>query len=122
MNCDIPSSCYNDQTYKGYVLDYFLWQKDGERFLTNTFINQYIENKSMPKLNDGRPELNEWFGYTNLGYVFSAAGWPFSIRNELANPFLRKMYDIYQEKKMPEECLIPLRSALVYLIPYDEYD
>ena len=111
---DIPTSCYNDQTYKSYVRDYFLWQKDGERFLTNTFINQYVENKSMPKLNDGRPELNEWLGYTNLGYVFYAAG--------LINPFLQKMHDIYQEKKMPEECLIPLRRALCSSMPFDEYD
>lgn len=118
---EVLSSCYNDPLYKQYVSDFDIWQKDGERFMTDSFISECKDKGALPILNDGRPELPQWLGYTNLGYVFQSAGWPFSVRDGLAKPFIQRMYDTYTKEKMPEACLISLRKALFYLIPEDEY-
>ena len=123
MNDDIriPTSYYGDSIYKEYVKDYLKWENDGKRFINEEFINEYLENGSFPKLNDGRPELDQWLGYTNVGYVFRSCGWAFTIRMEMAKPFIQKMYDLYQENQIEPKYIRELRQSLVYLIPEDEY-
>ena len=120
-NKDPPTSCYYDPMYKEYVNDYFKWENDGKRFISDEFIQEYMKNGTFPKLHDGRPELDQWINYTNVGYVFQSAGWAFTIRMEYAKPFIQKMYDLYQEKNIIHEYKYQLLRALFFLIPEDEY-
>lgn len=105
---------HNSVVYREYVSDFNKWEKDGERFLSDEFIDKYLEGKTIPMLYDGRPEFNIWISYTNASGVFYG-GWNSGTRYHLAKPFILNMLNIYENKKMLDECLMWLRYSLIAL-------
>jgi hypothetical protein len=71
-----------------------IWGKDGERFLTEGFLNEYVRTSIAPVLKDGRPNIRLW-----LDIIFASnirvVGWGYSAKFEFAEPFLRKMLLTY---------------------------
>lgn len=98
-----------------YVSDFYSWKKDGERFLTETFLNKYSEEGVIPEIDDGSPEFSEWISYTNVSGVFCVGGWNNGTRHNMAQPFIENMLNIFKENKIPEQCLTWLKYSLMCL-------
>lgn len=108
---------YRDPIYQAYCSNYLIWKSDGERFLTESFINQYKEKQSVPLLNDGRPEFSEWLYHYTIGSDLFTSGWAYTI----FRPFFHNMYVLYKQNDMPLECVNKVGKALIYLMDEDEY-
>lgn len=106
---------YNDYFYKIYVVDFYSWKCDGERFLTESFLNKYSEEGAIPQLNDGKPEFGTWISYTNASGGFCVGGWNWGTRYDLARPFIENMLNIFREKNIPDQCLTWLKYSLMCL-------
>jgi hypothetical protein len=90
----IVSYDYEDRFLRDYANSYDKWKADGERFLTLEFVKEYIKTDIAPLLNDGRPELIEWFGYTLESGAFTMQ---WGSGNVLANAFVQDMLRQYSE-------------------------
>jgi hypothetical protein len=87
---------YRDAARREYAHDYNFskWKSDGDRFLTQAFIDEYIKIGKAPLLNDGRPEFIEWLYGTSSNSIFFV-GWDWETRYNYAKPFIKNMLDIY---------------------------
>lgn len=94
------------------------WKSDGSRFMQKSF----LEDGTLPLLNDGRPELIEWLtGTMSIGF---ANKWGNYNRLLKSIQFLRSMRDEFEKRmKKPYQnenpkidlfqcCLVSIRSAL----------
>jgi hypothetical protein len=71
-----------------------IWKADGERFLTQQFVNEYVKTGIAPLLADGRPELTEWFDYTINNGAFTIY---WGSANALVGGFIQNMLEIYSK-------------------------
>lgn len=93
------------------------WKKDGQRFLTEDFLN----SESFPFLNDGRPELPEWLEGTLATWVFSS-WWDWDTRIVSANGFLKSMQAIYSSRtRCSASFLYALDAVLTHLRAEEEF-
>jgi hypothetical protein len=79
--------------YDNYCNDYRVWERDGERFMTEGFIAAWLRDGTVPLLNDGRPELEAWLGCT-LGSAIFLVDWDQGSR-DAAGDFAHSMKDKY---------------------------
>lgn len=99
-----------DPFLQDYFNSYNKWIKDGERFLKEEFIGEYISSGKAPALKDGRPEIDQWFKYTIENNIF-LVGWG-SLRVN-AKEFIEKMLNIYKEHgNIPETLSSNSRAAI----------
>lgn len=63
-----------DKFLQDYTNFYDIWEKDGERFIKDDFVDDYIKTGKIPVLNDGRPEMEQFFDYTISSNIFWV-GW-----------------------------------------------
>ena len=83
-----------DPFLRDYYNSYYKWEKDGARFLNENFVKEYISTGEIPIMNDGRPELEEWFKYTLNTGVFIEE-WGFGRIK--AKEFTERMLNVFNE-------------------------
>ncbi len=80
-----------DKFLQDYMNSYNKWEIDGRRFISDEFVNRYIASGVIPVLNDGRPELQQWFDYT-ISYNVFLVGWGGRVS---AGEFVDEMLRVY---------------------------
>jgi hypothetical protein len=95
------------------------WKTDGERFLTQDFITKCVNGKSIPLLNDGRPEFIEWLYGTNQNSVFFAK-WGWETRYEFAKPFIQLLLETYLKHEQLFESYIPCIKTMLEVLDSTE--
>lgn len=90
----------DDKFMQDYMNSYDKWKTDGERFLKDKFVNEYIKTGIIPVLGDGRPEIEDWFNYTIKSSIF----WPYWEGSEIfCVQFTDELMNIYgQNGDIPE--------------------
>ena len=72
---------------------YDKWKKDADRFTKDEFVDEYIKTGKIPVLNDGRPEMEQFFDYimiTNAFHVYWGAA------KVLVKAFIEDMLKTYK--------------------------
>jgi hypothetical protein len=88
LTCDFGNTLFKEYANCGFCI----WEKDGLRFLSQSFLDTYRTTGVAPILEDGRPNIRLWLDCTLYGNFF--AGWG-TNRFEFAEPFLRNMLLTY---------------------------
>jgi hypothetical protein len=87
---------YGDEFFKEYAnYGFEKWKADGERFLTQSFIDEYVRTGIAPTLNDGRPELSKWLSYARESCIFLTP-WGYADRIAAGN-FFQSMLSVYSK-------------------------
>lgn len=73
------------------------WKNDGERFIKEDFIDEYVKTGAAPILNDGKPEFEKWLACTSASGAF-IVGWDWGTRVRFAKAFLESMLYLFQLK------------------------
>jgi hypothetical protein len=88
------------------------WKTDGERFLTQEFISEYIKTGNIPVLGDSRPEFIEWLYGTLATSVFYSE-WGVETRQYFAKPFILSMLEHYSPHAEQLKHCLPYIKALI---------
>lgn len=99
-----------------------LWKDDGERFLTEGFLDAYKETGVAPDQNDGKPCLRDWLAVTFHSNVFD--GYWGIEKFEIAEPLVERMRQEYIRLGVGEEesavCNLNFLKAILEILssPY----
>jgi hypothetical protein len=104
---------YGDNFMTEYAnYGYDKWKADGDRFMTQSFIDEYIDTGVAPILNDGRPELKDWLEASAKTGLFDP-GWSHTERTILAKQFIESMLEAYPaDKEQLRDCISYLNAML----------
>lgn len=80
------------------------WEHDGERFMSDDFVQEYAQSGMIPLLNDGRPELINWLYGTVATSVFCES-WDSESRYLSAGSLIQRMLDKYARYDNLEPCV-----------------
>lgn len=110
---------YKDPFLQDYYFSHSKWKEDGERFLKDEFVNEFIQTGKIPVLNDGRPEMKQFFDYTVSSNIFYHE-WGETRR--FAKTFMENMLKVYKEHGNIPEYVSCMSQAVIQLSKWTFYN
>ncbi|KAK8843209.1 hypothetical protein M9Y10_025057 [Tritrichomonas musculus] len=108
-----------DPFLRDYYNSYSKWANDGERFLNEEFVKEYISTGKITILRDGRPEMEAWLNYTCDSNAFLVE-WGNS--RVFAKEFIEKMLKVFNEHGNIPEYLSSKSQTVIQLSEWNPPD
>ena len=110
---------FEDKFLQDYANSYGKCEKDGERFLKDEFVDEFIKTGRIPVLNDGRPEMEQFFEYILSPDAFLIE---WGNMRMFIKPFIEKMLKIYNEHGNDPEYLASISQKIIQLVDWYPQD
>ena len=107
---------FEDKFLQDHANSYEKWKKDGERFLKDEFVDEFIQTGKIPVLNDGRPEMEQFFYYITSTNAFLVEWGNTRI---LIKPFIENMLKVYKEHGNVPEYLSSISQTIIGLVEWN---
>ena len=110
---------FEDKFLQDYANSYEKWKKDGERFLKDEFVDEFIKTGIIPVLNDGRPEMEQFFEYILSSCAFLVE---WGNTRMFIKPFIENMLKIFNEHGNVPEYLASISQTIIQLVDWYPQD